>query len=60
MTGGSMQTIGGLIGVFLLIGPYIQHFIRTIENDNMVLLVIGALLFPLGWLHGLLIWLGVL
>jgi hypothetical protein len=55
-----MQTIGGIIGLVLLLGPYIQHFIRTIEDDRMVLLIVGAILFPLGWLHGLLIWLGVL
>lgn len=38
---------------------YIQHFISTIQAEQWVVLVIGAIMPPLGVLHGILVWLGV-
>lgn len=57
-------TITGLafLAVVLIatLGAYIQHFITAINEEMWVLLVLGAVLFPVGMLHGWLVWLGVL
>lgn len=56
-----------LLGLFLFVGvmlatvgAYIQHFVTSINEEMWVLLVLGAVIFPLGMLHGWLVWLGVL
>ena len=38
---------------------YVQHFITAINGEQWVVLVIGAIMPPLGVLHGILVWLGV-
>ena len=46
--------------VMATIGAWIQHFITSIAEEMWVLLIIGVIVPPLGWLHGWLVWLGVL
>lgn len=50
------------IGFTLLVVPFsawIQHFITSINEELWVLLVIGVFVFPIGILHGFLVWFGV-
>jgi len=59
-----LSSITGMIliaGIFLATaGAYIQHFVTAINEEMWVLLVLGAVIFPVGMLHGWLVWLGVL
>jgi len=59
-----MQTIINLsifAAVFLAtVGAYVQHFITSVSNEQWVLMVLGAIIPPVGMLHGWLVWLGVL
>lgn len=59
-----MQSLFGVI-FFICIalatfGAYVQHFITAINEEMWVLLVLGAVIFPVGMLHGWLVWFGVL
>ena len=53
-----MDTIGALIAVILLFLPVIVYIIRTKENDNGVILMMGVgfliALFVVGWIAWLL------
>ena len=40
-------------------GAYVQHFITTVSSEQWVLMVLGAIIPPIGMLHGWLVWLGV-
>jgi hypothetical protein len=42
--------------LWLAFGAWIQHIVKTIEANEMALLVIGAVLFPIGVIHGGMIW----
>jgi len=59
-----MQSLFGIIffiGIALAtFGAYIQHFVTAINEEMWVLLVLGAVIFPVGMLHGWLVWAGVL
>ncbi|PHS59672.1 MAG: hypothetical protein COB03_02185 [Alteromonas sp.] len=59
-----MQSLFGIIffiGIALAtFGAYIQHFVTAINEEMWVLLVLGAVIFPVGVLHGWLVWFGVL
>ena len=46
--------------VATIVAAYIQHFITTISGEQWVVLVVGAVMPPLGVLHGILVWMGVL
>lgn len=53
-----------VIAVFLIafvvsVSAYIQHFITTIQGEQWAVLIVGAILPPLGVLHGVLVWFGV-
>ena len=49
-----------LIFALLVIAAWITHVIASIKTAAWVLLVIGAILFPIGIVHGMGIWFGVL
>ena len=50
-----------MIAVILAtVGAWIQHFITTVSEEMWVLLVVGAIMPPVGVLHGWLVWTGVL
>jgi hypothetical protein len=54
--------MGRLISfAFYLVGivAWVTHVIVCIQNAAWVLLVIGALIFPIGVIHGFMIWLGI-
>ena len=53
-----LVVLGALI--IATLGAWMQHFITSISEEMWVMLVIGVIIPPLGWLHGWLIWLGIL
>lgn len=49
-----------LLMVFIFtIGAWVQHVISCIARDQIFLLLLGILCPPVGWIHGIGIWLGV-
>lgn len=61
------NAISALAGFMLMIavilataGAWVQHFITTVSEEMWVLLVVGAIIPPVGVLHGWLVWIGVL
>ena len=62
--GHAITAVGGIIFTIAIIvataGAWIQHFITTVSEEMWVLLVVGAILPPVGVLHGWLVWVGVL
>jgi len=55
--------IGCLIPLILLalsaIPAWITHVVVTIQNEQWILLVVGALFAPIGVVHGWGIWFGI-
>jgi hypothetical protein len=54
--------MGNLIGIAFygaFIVAWITHVVVCIQNAAWALLVIGALMFPIGVIHGFMIWLGI-
>lgn len=52
----------GILTIFLIIScipAWITHVITTIQNEQWVLLVVGAIVAPVGIVHGWGIWLGI-
>lgn len=42
------------------IAAWLTHIIECIKDDRIALLIVGALLFPVGIIHGVGVWFGVL
>jgi hypothetical protein len=54
--------MGNLIGLAFYVAAivaWITHVVVCIQNAAWALLVIGALIFPIGVIHGFMIWLGI-
>jgi len=49
----------GLAFYVAVIVAWITHVVVCIQNAAWALLVIGALIFPIGVIHGFMIWLGI-
>jgi len=51
-----------LITMFLVtpVLAWVTHIITSIKTASWVLLVMGSLIFPIGIIHGVAVWLGVL
>jgi uncharacterized protein YacL len=48
---------GWYIGLWWFpIGAWIEHIVTTIRSDRLWLLLIGALVFPIGIINGLMVW----
>ena len=45
--------------VLLLIAGWLTHVIVTIQTANWILLLAGAILFPIGIIHGWGLWFGL-
>lgn len=43
----------------LTVGAMIQHWVTTWANDQLGLFLFGMIFFPVGIIHGWLIWLGI-
>ena len=50
-----------LLVIFIITSflAWLQHVITCIVNETWVLLVVGALAFPIGVIHGWMLWLGI-
>ncbi len=60
IVGGVLFTVAGLALVF---GPFVTHIVWCINaaaetGSAIALLIIGVLIAPVGWLHGVALWLG--
>ena len=49
----------GYLFALLALGAWIQHIVTTIQAEVYGQMFIGAFVFPVGILHGLGIWLGL-
>lgn len=51
-----------LMALFILlpIAAWVQHILTSAASERWVTLVLGAVLFPIGVLHGIAIWFGFL
>jgi hypothetical protein len=57
----SEDTLSVLLSVLLIIGgfgPWLTHIWFCLQNDSWGFLIAGAIFIPIGWLHGMGIWLG--
>jgi hypothetical protein len=58
-----MKALGCLVpGIAILaatLGAWLQHFYTCITEETYLLLIAGAILPPLGILHGWAVWLGI-
>lgn len=62
--GNAITALGGVMFmvafVLATVGAWVQHLITTVSEEMWVLLVVGAIIPPVGVLHGWLVWFGVL
>lgn len=54
----------GLLAIALTLGPYVTHIVWCIREASetgsaIALLLVGMVIAPVGWLHGLCLWAGV-
>ena len=50
-----------LIGTFSIVatlGAWITHVVTCIQTESWIFLLAGAICFPIGIIHGWMIWLG--
>lgn len=47
------------LGLFVFLPAWVWHVIYTIQNSEWILLVVGALFFPIGIVHGIGLWFGI-
>lgn len=61
-TSGMDASTYGTLGCFgfwvAMIVAWITHVVYCIATSNWILLVIGALAFPIGMIHGVMVWFG--
>ena len=58
MIGGSGCLIW-FCGILLAFAGWINHVVHCIQNEQWILLLVGALAAPIGIIHGLGLWIGV-
>jgi hypothetical protein len=51
--------ITGIILVGVPVGAWLTHVVTCISDDRWGMLIAGGLIFPVGIIHGIGIWLGV-
>lgn len=44
---------------FMLFVAWLTHVIHTIQSEEWLLLIAGAILFPIAIIHGIGLWLGI-
>lgn len=47
-----IKVFSWIVGLFLLIAPWVYHLVHCFKNQEYVLLVVGGLIAPIGWIHG--------
>jgi hypothetical protein len=49
-----------VVFVFVLpLAAWITHVINTIQDEQWILLIVGAFVFPIGIIHGIGVWFGL-
>lgn len=56
VAGGIVTWIVLVLGV---IAAWLTHIVVCIKTASWILLIIGALAFPIGIIHGVMVWLGL-
>lgn len=50
---------GCFYGIIYMLAAWVTHVVVCIQAGNWILLIIGALFFPIGIVHGTTVWFGV-
>lgn len=53
-----MDSIGGILLVLWIVAAWLTHVIVSIQSAKWILLLAGAILFPVGCVHGTGVWFG--
>lgn len=56
------ELLGSLIGISIVVAAFaawLTHVVVTIKAGAYLLLLVGAFFFPVGVIHGLMIWFGM-
>ena len=53
------RALAGIIFFLLVIAGWLTHIIVTIQTAKWLLLLAGAILFPIGIIHGWGLWVGL-
>ena len=53
------MNIGGALFVLWIIASWFTHIVVCIKTSSWLFLVAGAIFFPIAWIHGTGVWLGV-
>jgi len=53
-----MNTLFGVISAIAGLGAWITHVVYCLTNALWVALLAGAICFPVGIIHGIMIWFG--
>jgi len=51
-----MDSLFGITFVGWIISAWLTHIITCLQDGSWGFLIAGALLFPIAWVHGTLIW----
>lgn len=46
--------------IILVVAPFINHLVYCFTTEKYLLLIAGAIVAPVGWFHGLGLFLGIL
>jgi len=53
-----MKELFGLGALFACIGPWLTHIVFCLSTGKWGFLIAGAIFFPIGIIHGIMIWFG--
>lgn len=59
MDDGELMGCGVILFVFWVVVSWFTHIIHCFMNDQWGFLIAGAIVAPIGWIHGTGIWLGI-
>lgn len=48
-----------LLILIIIFAPWFTHIIVCIKNEKWILLISGAIMVPIAWIHGIGIWVGI-
>lgn len=53
-----MHILVSLFFVVLAVAPWVNHIVYCFQTEKYLLLIAGAIVVPVGWIHGFGLWLG--
>lgn len=53
-----MKTFEYIAFIVAIVAPWINHIVYCFQSEKYLLLIAGAIVAPVGWIHGLGLWLG--